>query len=50
MLSYLVHRAGYTFATDTAEDVRVRCKCDRWFYHYVGFDVPASLYARTCLS
>jgi hypothetical protein len=49
VLSYLVHRAGYAFATDTAEELRVRCKCDRWFYHYIGFDVPPALYARTCL-
>jgi hypothetical protein len=28
----------------------VRCKCDRWFYHYIGFGVPHQLYARTCLS
>jgi hypothetical protein len=50
VLSYLVHRAGYEFAGDTCRELGVRCKCDRWFYHYVGFDVPASLYARTCLS
>ena len=49
-LSYLVHRAGYPFAHDTPRELGVRCKCDRWFYHYVGFDVPSSLYARTCLA
>ena len=31
-------------------DLGVRTKCDRWFYHYIGFDVPACVYARTCLS
>ena len=50
VLSYLVHRAGYAFANDKPREVGVRCKCDRWFYHYIGFDVPAGLYARTCLS
>src|SRR5262249_594703 len=50
VLSYLVHRAGYRFALDTREQLGVRAKCDRWFYHYVGFDVPSSLYARTCIS
>ena len=50
VLSYLVHRAGYPFADDTPDELGVRCKCDRWFYHYIGFDVPAGLYARTCLS
>jgi len=50
VLSYLVHRAGYRFSTGTAGEVGVRTKCDRWFYHYVGFGVPASVYARTCLS
>lgn len=50
VLSYLVHRGGYAFSTATAGDLGVRTKCDRWFYHYVGFDVPAALYARTCLS
>ena len=50
VLSYLVHRAGYPFVHDTAKTLGVRTKCDRWFYHYVGFDVPSSLYARTCLS
>jgi len=49
-LSYLVHRAGYPFAHDTARELGVRTKCDRWFYHYIGFDVPPGLYARTCLS
>jgi hypothetical protein len=50
VLSYLVHRAGYRFADDTPQQLRVRCKCDRWFYHYIGFGVPHQLYARTCLS
>jgi Protein of unknown function (DUF1647) len=50
VLSYLVHREGYTFAEDTPTALRVRTKCDRWFYHYVGFDVPRRLYAYTCLS
>jgi hypothetical protein len=50
VLSYLIHRAGYGFVEDTWRDVAVRTKCDRWFYHYVGFDVPAFIYARTCLS
>ena len=50
VLSYLVHRAGYPFAEDTGRDLGVRTKCDRWFYHYIGFDVPACVYARTCLS
>jgi len=50
VLSYLVHRARYAFVEDTARELGVRTKCDRWFYHYVGFGVPASLYARTCLS
>jgi hypothetical protein len=50
VLSYLVHRAGYPFAGDTRHELGVRTKCDRWFYHYLGFDVPACVYARTCLS
>ena len=50
VLSYLVHQAGYAFATDTREQIGVRCKCDRWFYHYVGFNVPPCVYARTCLA
>jgi hypothetical protein len=50
VLSYLVHRGGYQFARDAWRDLGVRTKCDRWFYHYIGFDVPASVYARTCLS
>jgi hypothetical protein len=50
VLSYLVHHAGYTFAQDTWRDLGVRTKCDRWFYHYIGFGVPACVYARTCLS
>ena len=50
VLSYLVHKAGYPFATDAHEEIGVRCKCDRWFYQYIGFHVPAGLYARCCLS
>jgi hypothetical protein len=50
VLSYLVHKAGYRFVHDTPQALGVRTKCDRWFYHYVGFGVPSSLYARTCLS
>jgi hypothetical protein len=50
VLSYLVHRAGYQFAGDTRRELNVRCKCDRWFYHRIGFDVPACVYARTCLA
>ncbi len=50
VLSYLVHRGGYRFSNETATELGVRTKCDRWFYHYIGFNVPAALYARTCLS
>lgn len=50
VLSYLVHRHGYRFATENRRDLGVRTKCDRWFYHYIGFDVPAAVYACTCLS
>jgi hypothetical protein len=50
VLSYLVHRAGCRFARDTPRELGVRTKCDRWFYHYIGFDVPACVYARTCLA
>ncbi|HYM25065.1 MAG TPA: hypothetical protein VEU08_17730, partial [Vicinamibacterales bacterium] len=50
VLSYLVHRGGYRFASDTPDALRVLTKCDRWFYHYIGFGVPAAIYARTCLS
>jgi Protein of unknown function (DUF1647) len=50
VLSYLVHREGYAFAGDTPTELGVRTKCDRWFYHYVGFGVPRRLYAYTCLS
>jgi hypothetical protein len=48
-LSYLVHRAGFPVATDAGRDLGVRCKCDRWFYRYIGFHVPAPVYARCCL-
>jgi hypothetical protein len=50
VLSYLVHRAKYSFVRDTRSEVGVRCKCDRWFYRYVGFNVPPGVYARTCLA
>jgi uncharacterized protein DUF1647 len=49
VLSYLVHRGGYRFATATCRELEVRCKCDRWFYHYTGFGAPPWIYARTCL-
>ena len=49
VLSYLVHRAGYELATDTRPAIAVRCKCDRWFHAYIGFHLPAPLYARCCL-
>ena len=49
VLSYLVHKGGYAFADDTHASLRVRCKCDRWFYRYIGFHVPAPVYARCCL-
>jgi uncharacterized protein DUF1647 len=49
VLSYLVHDAGYTFASDSHAALGVRCKCDRWFYRYIGFHVPAPVYARCCL-
>jgi len=49
VLSYLVHHAGYPFASDTRRTLGVRCKCDRWFYRYVGFHVPTPVYARCCL-
>ena len=49
VLSYLVHAAGFAFASDTRADLGVRCKCDRWFYRYIGFHLPAPVYARCCL-
>lgn len=49
VLSYLVHKAGFAFAGDTRADLGVRCKCDRWFYQYIGFHVPAPVYAWCCL-
>ena len=49
VLSYLVHTADYAFADDTSAALGVRCKCDRWFYRYIGFHVPAPVYARCCL-
>jgi hypothetical protein len=49
VLSYLVHRHAYPLAVDTRQQLGVRCKCDRWFYEYIGFHVPAPMYARCCL-
>jgi hypothetical protein len=49
VLSYLVHKAGYAFAEETRGRLGVRCKCDRWFYEYIGFHLPAPIYARCCL-
>jgi len=49
VLSYLVHKAGYAFAEETRPRLGVRCKCDRWFYEYIGFHLPAPIYARCCL-
>lgn len=48
-LSYLVHRGGFDLAPDLGDRLRVRCKCDRWFYRYIGFRAPAPIYARCCL-
>ncbi|MFI5179376.1 MAG: hypothetical protein ACHQO8_12460 [Vicinamibacterales bacterium] len=48
-LSYFVHKAGIDMAGDTRRQIGVRCKCDRWFYQYIGFHVPAAVYARGCL-
>ena len=49
VLSYLVHKAGYRIADAPHRSLGVRCKCDRWFYAYIGFHVPAPMYARFCL-
>ena len=49
VLSYLVHKGGFALAADSCRDLGVRCKCDRWFYQYIGFHVPAAVYARCCL-
>jgi hypothetical protein len=49
VLSYLIHKAGYSFVEDSRDALGIRCKCDRWFYRYVGFNLPAPLYARFCL-
>jgi hypothetical protein len=49
VLSYLVHKGGYAFADETHAALGVRCKCDRWFYRYIGFHVPPPMYARCCL-
>jgi hypothetical protein len=49
LLSYLVHQAGFGFADEGRQEIGVRCKCDRWFYQYIGFHVPAPVYAWCCL-
>jgi hypothetical protein len=49
VLSYLVHQAGFAFASESSAELGVRCKCDRWFYQYIGFHVPAPMYAWCCL-
>jgi len=49
VLSYLVHKRGFRLADDSCRDLGVRCKCDRWFYQYIGFHLPAAVYARCCL-
>jgi hypothetical protein len=49
LLSYLVHKSGFAFSRDTRRELGVRCKCDRWFYRYIGFNVPAPVYAWCCL-
>src|SRR5262249_3756914 len=49
VLSYLMHKGGYRFADDSRASLGVRCKCDRWFYRYIGFHLPAPAYARCCL-
>ena len=49
LLSYLVHKAGFAFASESRQEIGVRCKCDRWFYQYIGFHVPAPVYAWCCL-
>jgi len=49
LLSYLVHKAGFGFADEGRQEIGVRCKCDRLFYEYIGFHVPAPMYAWCCL-
>ena len=49
VLSCLVHKAGFAFAGERRAELGVRCKCDRWFYDYIGFHVPAPVYAWCCL-
>jgi hypothetical protein len=49
VLSFLVHEGGYAFADEPRASLGVRCKCDRWFYQYIGFHVPAAVYAWCCL-
>jgi hypothetical protein len=48
-LSCIVHRHGFALAAEPGGQLGVRCKCDRWFYEYIGFHVPARVYARCCL-
>jgi uncharacterized protein DUF1647 len=49
LLSFLVHKARFSFSHESRQAIGVRCKCDRWFYDYIGFNVPAAVYARCCL-
>jgi hypothetical protein len=49
VLSCLVHKTGFAFASATRAELGVRCKCDRWFYQYIGFHLPAPMYAWCCL-
>ena len=42
-------RPGSGFRDEGRQEIGVRCKCDRWFYQYIGFDVPAPVYAWCCL-
>jgi hypothetical protein len=49
LLSYLVHKAEFRFSHETRQEIGVRCKCDRWFYEYIGFNLPAPIYAWCCL-
>jgi uncharacterized protein DUF1647 len=49
LLSYLVHTACFSFSREERQEIGVRCKCDRWFYEYIGFNIPAPVYAWCCL-
>jgi hypothetical protein len=49
VLSLLMHRRGYAMDEVGHRALGIRCKCDRWFYQYIGFHVPAPVYARCCL-